>query len=188
MLKSALSRAWQARADRKAGRTGSPETKTPAKRAGVCHRTTDLLAGFLTWSASRSAQITTTHGTLARGPRCSRAAGSRPFKTFPRLKHSIAIGGRGRNDLEHVPMLDDLARLGQAEDVDPGIILVPRPMLEAVKDHVIALGQDAPELDALAGIFARHAFEIVDEGLLAVAHAGVVLDVVVAGIGGHGFG
>src|SRR6478752_1838959 len=43
-----------------AGGRPDAESKNPGGEAGVCHGTSDLLAGFLTWSASRSAQITTT--------------------------------------------------------------------------------------------------------------------------------
>ena len=62
-------------------------------------------------------------------------------------------------------MLDDPAVVGQAENVDAGVILVAGPVLEAMQDDVVSLGEDAFELDALAGVLARHAPEVVDEAL-----------------------
>src|SRR3712207_7011914 len=44
----------------------------------------------------------------------------------------------------------------------------------------ISLGDHALELHALVGVVAGHPLEVLDEGLLAVAHVRVVLGVVVA--------
>jgi hypothetical protein len=57
-------------------------------------------------------------------------------------------------------------------------------VLEAVQDHQVVLGDDTPELHALAGIVARHAGEILDEPLLAVGDVRIVLDVLVADVAG----
>src|ERR1700730_17110065 len=74
-------------------------------------------------------------------------------------------------------MLDDLAVVSEPKDVDPGRIAITRPVLPAMQHDKISVGDDVPELDALAGIIASRLLEIVDEPLLAVGHAGIVLDV-----------
>src|SRR5512145_596913 len=85
-----------------------------------------------------------------------------------------------RDYLQHVPMLDDLPVFVEAEDVDPCIVLAAWPSLMAVQDDVLALSDGADELHVLAGILSRHALEVVDERLLAIADVRVVLDVRVA--------
>ncbi len=77
----------------------------------------------------------------------------------------------------------------QAEDVDTGVVVIAGPDLVAVEHDEVALGDDPLELLALAWILARHAFEVVDEGLLRVPDVRVVLDADVArepldGLGG----
>lgn len=79
-------------------------------------------------------------------------------------------------------MFDDLAVFIQPEDVDSRPILITRPELKAVQDDQISLGNHAPKFNFLARICQRHSLEIVDEGLLAVSHGGVVLNIDVAGI------
>ena len=51
-----------------------------------------------------------------------------------------------------------------------------------MQHDVVAFGDHALELDALARILARGLLEIIDETLLAVGDSGVVLDVLVAGV------
>src|SRR5688572_14462342 len=79
-------------------------------------------------------------------------------------------------------MLDDLAVLVEAEDVDTGELLVARPRLVAVEGHEVAVGQRSLELHPLAGILERHPLEVRDERLLSVLDVRVVLDVVVADV------
>ena len=56
-------------------------------------------------------------------------------------------------------MLDDLAVVVQAEDVDPGPVAVTRPLLVAVENDVVALGDGPLEVDALVNLttWARYA-------------------------------
>jgi hypothetical protein len=51
-----------------------------------------------------------------------------------------------------------------------------------VQHDVVSLGEDALERDVLAGIVARRVLEIIDEALFAVGDAGIVLDVLFAGV------
>ncbi len=79
-------------------------------------------------------------------------------------------------------MLYNLAVVREAEEINSRIVVVAWPMLEAVQNDVVAVGQDPFELDPLAGVFACHAFEIVDKCLFAVADTGIVLDIHVSDV------
>src|SRR5262249_25517968 len=96
---------------------------------------------------------------------------------FERLEHSVRIGCLFRDDLEHVPVLDDLSIAFQSEDVDARPSVITGPILPTMKNDVVSLGYDSFELDMFAGVIARHALEVVYERLLSVANSGVVLDV-----------
>ena len=48
--------------------------------------------------------------------------------------------GLRRNDLQNVPVLDDVAIVVEPEDVDPRPVGLPWPRLVAVQDDVRALG------------------------------------------------
>src|SRR6185436_13885824 len=74
-------------------------------------------------------------------------------------KHSVRVCGHIRNDLQHVPMLDDLSVVVQPKNIDARPDVVAWPILPAVQNNVIAFGDHALELDALAGIVARGIFE-----------------------------
>ena len=65
----------------------------------------------------------------------------------------------------------------EAEDVDAGPVRLAGPLLVAVEDDVAPLGDRPLHVHALAGMLARHPLEELDERLLAVGDAGVVLDV-----------
>jgi hypothetical protein len=67
-------------------------------------------------------------------------------------------------------MLDDLSVVVQPKNIDARPDVVAWPILPAVQNNVIAFGDHALELDALAGIVARSIFEIIDETLLAVGN------------------
>nr|WP_230967181.1 hypothetical protein [Nostoc sp. NZL] len=84
-------------------------------------------------------------------------------------------------------MLDYLAFIIQAENVDACPVVVVRPLLAAMQDYIIAFSEDALKLDALARIFFRYPLEIFDESLLPAGHRWVVLDVHVADIFLDGF-
>lgn len=89
----------------------------------------------------------------------------------------MLIDGCFWHALQHVPVFDNLAVVIQPEDVNPGPIAVAGPFLMTVQNDVIPLGDDAPEVGALAGIFPRHLREVLDEGLLPVGHRRVVLNI-----------
>jgi hypothetical protein len=78
-------------------------------------------------------------------------------------------------------VFDDLAVGVEAEDVDAGPVAVPitvaRPLLVAMQDHVVAFGKHPLDDHVLAWKFLGHALEVGDEGLLAVGHQWVVLNV-----------
>jgi hypothetical protein len=82
--------------------------------------------------------------------------------------HRVAVRGFCRNDLQHVPVLDDLALVVEPEDVYPRPVRLPGPRLEAVEDHVRPLGDRSLHVDALVGELRRHALEERDERHLAV--------------------
>ncbi|WP_446861964.1 hypothetical protein [Phormidesmis sp. 146-20] len=84
-------------------------------------------------------------------------------------------------------MLDYLAFIIQAEDIDARPVVVARLLLVAMQDYIIAFSENALKLDALARIFFRHPLEIFDESLLPVVHRWVVLDVHIADIFLDGF-
>jgi len=79
-------------------------------------------------------------------------------------------------------VLDDPAVVVEAEDVDPGVVLVAGSVLEAVQHDEVSLGDGALELDALSRVLGRHALEVVDERLLPVADVRVVLGVMTADV------
>ena len=79
-------------------------------------------------------------------------------------------------------MFDDLAVVIQSENVDAGPITVARPLLVAVEDNVVALGDHAFEVYALARVVLRHPSEVGNKRLLAVRCGGVVLNVNIANI------
>jgi hypothetical protein len=93
-----------------------------------------------------------------------------------------------RDGLQHVPVLDDLARVVEAKDVDACPVAVAGPLLVAMEDDVAPLGDGPLELHLLAGVPAGHLAEVGDEGLLAVGDRGVVLDVQVAHVHLDGLG
>ena len=77
-------------------------------------------------------------------------------------------------------MLDDFAVVVKPEDVYSGVVVIAGPLLIAMQNDVVALREHALELDALAGVFLRHAREVVDECLLSVANVRIVLDVLIS--------
>ena len=83
-------------------------------------------------------------------------------------------------------MLDDFAILGQAKDINSGPVMVARPVLVTMEDDIVVFGDDLPEFNAFARIIARRRLEIVDEALLSVGDARIVLDVLRAGKFFHG--
>lgn len=104
------------------------------------------------------------------------------------LEHRIIVCGRGRNPLQHVPVLHDFGVVVQAEDIYSGPIRIAWPLLPRMQHHVIAFGKGAHKVDALAGIFPCHPFKIFDKRLLTIAHYGIVLYVYISNVLMDGFG
>src|SRR3954453_16395804 len=87
----------------------------------------------------------------------------------PTSEHRVGVLRFFGDALEHVPVLDDLPVLVEAEDVNarpdvrmlrpaappPGRqsppLRIPRPILTAMQDDVLALGDGADEVDLLLG-------------------------------------
>ena len=67
-------------------------------------------------------------------------------------EHAVRIRRAFRRDLQHVPVLYNLSRVIQPENVDANPITIAGPFLQAMQRHVIALGDDAFEMNALAWI------------------------------------
>ncbi len=100
----------------------------------------------------------------------------KPDFTLPALncsEHRVIVSRRFRDGLKHVPMLDYLAFIIQAEDVDARPVVVAPPLLVAMQDYIIAFSEDALELDALARIVFRHPLEISMKACFPSATAGL---------------
>jgi hypothetical protein len=50
------------------------------------------------------------------------------------LEHPVGVRRLDWDDLEYVPVLDDLAVVVEAEDVHSGVVVVAGPVLQAVQD------------------------------------------------------
>jgi hypothetical protein len=85
-------------------------------------------------------------------------------------------------DLQHVPVLHDLALIIEAEDVDSGPQMITGPILATMKDHVIAFGDHPFEFHSLAGVIASGFLEICDEPFFAISDTRIVLDVLLSRI------
>jgi hypothetical protein len=87
-------------------------TRTQKLKAAAQVRTVQLLAALVLF--------------VQRGPRSG-------------LEHFVVVARLGRDDLEDIPVLDDLVVLVEAEDVDAGVVVVAGPLLEAVQDDEVPL-------------------------------------------------
>jgi len=65
-------------------------------------------------------------------------------------------------------VFDDLPLIIETEDIHGGPGIITGPVLATMKDHLVALGDDVFEFDALAGVIASGFREIRDEPFLAV--------------------
>ena len=74
-------------------------------------------------------------------------------------------------------MLNNLALVIEAENVNPRIVVVTWPVLETVEHDKVSFGDRPLELYSLIGIAAGHPLEVLHEGFLTIAHSGIVLDV-----------
>jgi hypothetical protein len=76
-------------------------------------------------------------------------------------------------------MFHDLAVIIESEDIDVRSIILAWPCRLAVQDNVLPLSDHALEVNVLPRILLRHPQEVLDEALLPISHAGIVLDVCV---------
>jgi len=88
-------------------------------------------------------------------------------------EHGIAVRGSFRNGLQHVPMLNDLAFVVEAEDVHARVFLAAPVQIPHMDERQVSVNRHALDL-------ARQAtglFEIADQWLRAIREQRVVLDV-----------
>src|SRR4051812_36400647 len=95
----------------------------------------------------------------------------------PTSEHRVGVLRFFRDTLELVPVLDDLSVLIEPKDVDARPIPIAWPLLPAMQDDVLALGDGADEVDLLPRVLLRHTGEVRDEGILSVRDARIVLRV-----------
>ena len=74
-------------------------------------------------------------------------------------------------------MLDNLSIGVQAKDVDAGPITIVRPVLVAVQNDEVLIGEYSAELHSFSGIRVSHPLEVVDERVLAIGDHRIVLSV-----------
>jgi len=98
------------------------------------------------------------------------------------LEHAVRVRRFLRDDLQHVPVFNDFAFVIQSEDVNPGVVVVAWPVLEAVKNNKLTLGNGSLDLDAFAWPLAGHSLEISDETVLSRRNVWIMLSVDVADI------
>jgi len=85
-------------------------------------------------------------------------------------------------------VLNNPAPFVDAEDFDSSQVTIAGPMLKAVKHYKIAIRDDAFELRTFPRILGSHSRELLDEGLLAIGRARIVLNIHVTDILLCGFG
>ena len=110
---------------------------------------------------------------------CSGGAAGVDGQTSWPLEHCVCMGGFTGHNLQDVPVLDDLATFIEAEDVNarPILVCVCGPLLVAMQDNKVSFSDGSLEVHALSWVLQRHAFEVLDEGLLSVGNVWVVLGV-----------
>src|SRR5262245_15552155 len=92
-------------------------------------------------------------------------------------EHRVRVSRRFGDALKHVPVFDDLAVVIKTENIDAGPITVSWPLLIAVQDNELTIGQHPAKLDGLPRVLARHAFEVRNECVLAVGDHRIVLSI-----------
>jgi hypothetical protein len=91
-------------------------------------------------------------------------------------KHRVVVSRVLGDHLQHIPMLNDLARFVKSEDVYSGPLFVTGPTLKAVQHDVVTFGYDSLDFHVFAGILVRHSEEVFDECFLAIRHSRIVLN------------
>jgi hypothetical protein len=102
------------------------------------------------------------------------------------LEHAVAVGGRCGNDLQNVPVLDNLAGTVKAKDVDSSVVFISRPMLKAVQHDEVTFSNGPSHLDALSRVLPLHAFEVGDKSGLTISNMRVMLGIRITNIAGDG--
>lgn len=74
-------------------------------------------------------------------------------------------------------MFDDPTFLIDANDIDAGVVVIARPVLMAMEDHMMPLGDNPLEGHALLWAVGGHAGEVVDKSIFAVGNMWIVLGV-----------
>ena len=98
------------------------------------------------------------------------------------LEHSIPIVRHTWNDLQDMPVLNDLNVFIEPEDINPGILLTLWTHFMVVENNVTALCKGTLERILLSRMLFSHVLKIFDERLFTVCHVGIVLDVICADI------
>ncbi len=104
------------------------------------------------------------------------------------LEHGVAVCRLFRNPLQHIPVLYDLSV--QVEPARCGC----RPNRRRLATAASSAGprslprENPPELDMLAGVLSRHAFEVLDERFLTVRYTGIVPSIRLADVSPNGLG
>jgi hypothetical protein len=79
-------------------------------------------------------------------------------------------------------MLDDLADVVEPEDINSSPIAVAWPLLMAMQDNVVILGNRPLEVDAFSRVFLGHPRKVLDERLFAVGDVWIMLNVHIADV------
>jgi hypothetical protein len=76
-------------------------------------------------------------------------------------------------------VLNDLALSVDTEDINPSpvLVLVGRPLLMAVENDIVSFRYNPLELHTFARVVLGHPVEVVNEGLFAIRHMRIVLNV-----------
>ena len=98
--------------------------------------------------------------------------------TRPGLEHRVLVRTVLGERLQHVPVLDDLTVLETEEVCGDGATVVGHELQQAVRNHDVAVSEDAADVDARLG----ERLHEPDECLLAIGSLWVVLDVLRADI------
>jgi len=92
-------------------------------------------------------------------------------------KHTVIVRRVAWNDLQDVPVFNDLSVGVETKNVDACVIAIARPVLVAVKNDEVALSDCPLKLHSLSRILDRHALEVIDKGLFAISDLRIVLNV-----------
>ena len=84
------------------------------------------------WWGSRCGGLEAHADSIEAGIKAASSLGPIPRSSCYNLEHRVVVSRFLWHRLKHVPVLDDLAVLVEAEDVDAGVVRKPGPFLTAV--------------------------------------------------------